>query len=210
LLLLFKKNSRIVFEGDSLTSRRVPPSLDTWPFLRLMRWERTWADDFSEILFATRPDLRLTFHNSAVGGSTILDVLKRFDETVAPYKPHWVLMTIGNNDATCKIPLRTFREKVSDFVRRVRKLSNGRVIFLGGPFKSGSKKRLPYFRALREIAAKNNGLYIDIGSPLLRKSRLLRLQSKAHTIDSDGGHLNNVGNLIVAAAVLSAIGYDWA
>ena len=56
---LLRPGQCIVFDGDSLTSRRMRPSLDTWPYLRLMNWERTYADRVAEWLFCNRPDLRL-------------------------------------------------------------------------------------------------------------------------------------------------------
>ena len=206
---MLERGQKIVFEGDSLTSRRTPPSLDTWPFLRLMGWDRTWADDFSEMLFSFRPDLRLEFHNSAVGGSTIDDVLNRFEKSLAPHKPAWVFMTIGNNDPARKIPLKSFSEKISRFTGQVSKVSGGRVAFLGGTFKTKNDARKPFHDELRRLAPRHGGLYIDIGSALRSRTEELKKAHKLHTIHSDDGHLNRVGNLIVAGTVLRALGFEW-
>ena len=58
--------------------------------------------------------------------------------------------------------------------------------------------------------AEYGGLFVDAGTPLLRKARALFKQSPAHTIYSDGGHFNPVGNLIIAAEVLRALGIELA
>jgi lysophospholipase L1-like esterase len=203
--LLLKRGQMIVFEGDSITSRREPPSLDTWPFLRLMAWERTWADDFSEMLFCLRPDLKLKFRHGAVGGSAIPDVLARFDKFVAPHKPDWVIMTIGANDATRKISLKDFAAGMVELIKRVRKLSGGRVVFLGGKNKG---KCIPYYRVLKRIAKSEGAMYVDIGKPLAAKAKQLKELHALHTIYSDGNHLNRIGSLIVAATALSALGFE--
>ncbi len=47
---------------------------------------------------------------------------------------------------------------------------------------------------------------MNVGTPLQRKARTLYKQSKAHTVYSDGGHFNSVGNVIIAAEALRALG----
>jgi len=214
---LLKPGQSILFDGDSLTSRRRGGSMDTWPFLRMMNWHWTWAEEIERLLFCLRPDLRLSFRNVGIGGQSCRELAERFDTAVVPHKPDWVIMTIGGNDAARRIPPAEFKRTMDTYVSRMRKEWGGRIVFLGS-FKTcpnapeGSKqkyaKRAPYYRAERDIARKHGGLYVDVGTPLQKKARALYKQSTAHTVYSDGGHFNAVGNVIIAAEALRALGVD--
>jgi lysophospholipase L1-like esterase len=216
---LLRPGQTILFDGDSLTNRRRPGSMDTWPFLDMMNWRDTYADEIERLLFCLRPDLRLSFRNVGIGGQSCRELAARFDDHVAPYKPDWIIMTLGGNDSAREIPMAEFREKMGAYVRRAREEWGGRVVFVGG-FKAcpdapeGSEeryaRRAPYYRAERDIARRHGGLYVDAGTPLQRKARALYKQSTAHTIYSDGGHFNSVGSLIIAAEVLHALGVSMA
>jgi lysophospholipase L1-like esterase len=210
-----KAGQSILFDGDSLTSRRRAGSMDTWPLLDLMNWRDSYADEIARLLFCLRPDLRLSFRNVAIGGQSCRELAARFDEHVVPHKPDWVIMTLGGNDAARAIPPAEFKEKMDAYARRALAEWGGRTVFLGG-FRAcpgapeGSDERYaaraPYYRAERDIARRHGGLYVDVGTPLQRKARALYRQSSYHTVYSDGGHFNAVGNLIIAAEALRALG----
>ena len=206
---------RIVFEGDSLTARRVPPSLDNWAYLRLMNWDRTYADRVAEWIFCNRPDLNLTCHNAAVGGSTAGDSLRRYEKFVQPHKPALVIMTIGANDSSQQIPLAEFKKNLTEYCNHLAKNSNGRLLVLGGfkpfPFQPADEEkyanRVKYDQAIQEVLAAQNGIYLDVGTPLFAKAGQLVKLWEGHTVYSDNGHLNAVGNEILATQVLQAIGF---
>jgi lysophospholipase L1-like esterase len=212
---LLKPDQSILFDGDSLTSRRRPGSMDTWPFLDMMNWRDSYADEMARLLFCLRPDLRLSFRNVGIGGQSCRELAARFDEHVAPYKPEWIVMTLGGNDQARAIPIAEFKEKMDGYARRARDGRGGRTVFLGGfrpcplaPEGSEERyaKRAPYYRAERAIARRHGGLYVDVGTPLQKKARALYKQSNTHTVYSDGGHFNSVGNTIIAAEALRALG----
>ena len=190
------------------------PSLDTWPYLRLMNWERTYADRVAEWLFCNRPDLRLTYHNSAIGGSTAAQCLARYEEAVKPHKPAWVIMTIGGNDRARKVPLDEFEKTLIEYCRRLGKDSGGRMMILGGfkpfPFRPDDKPiyamRVKYYQAIRLVIPANNGVFVDAGTPLFKKAQQLVKLWAGHTVYSDQGHFNEVGSEIIAAQVLQALG----
>jgi lysophospholipase L1-like esterase len=197
-----KAGSVIAFEGDSLTNRRMRPTLDTWPYLRLMGWEGNWGDQVAEHLFCWRPELRLKFHNAAVGGSICQDLVERFDQFVAPHRPKLVFVTTGNNDAARKIPLRDFTASATRYCRMVGAIG-GRVAFLGGFLPpQGRDARPRYYSALKGVARAEGGWYLDAGGTLRDTWRELERQWEGHTVYGDGGHFNAVGNLVVTGAVL--------
>lgn len=211
---LLQCGQTILFEGDSLTSRRTLPALDTWPFARLCNWDRTYADDVAEWLFCNRPDLELTFRNNAVSGSNIRGLLGRFSNIVPAVKPSWIILTIGNNDPNQGVPPDEFARDFREYCRRAMELCGARVVFLGWrrPCPSPQdrmekvEKLIPYHEQAQTILSDYDGVFVDIGSPLTEKLALLQRQHALHTIYSDGGHLNAVGSLIVATQVLAALG----
>lgn len=212
---LLKRGQTIVFEGDSLTNRRTPPSLDTWPLLDLFNWRVTWADEFARLLFCLRPDLNLKFHNAGVGGSIMRGMLDRFDKLVAPHKPDWLIITNGGNDSNRKIPMKQYAVECEEYVSKAAKLGAKVAVLTFKPCvgmpaekKSRYNRRFAYYKTLVGIVRKHGGLHIDVGSYLEPKARQLYAQSSFHTIYSDGGHYNAIGSLIIAGAVLKAMGFQ--
>ena len=204
----------IVFDGDSLTSRRTAPNLDTWPYLRLMNWDSSYAERVAEWLFCNRPDLRLSFRHAAIGGSTASQCLAHYETTVKPHKPSWVVMTVSGNDCRLKVPLKTFKATLIEYAQRLKQDSGGHLIILGGfkpfPFldtdKPAFRERTKYFKAIQQVLDAHNGIYVDVGTPLFQKAGQLYDLWNGHTLYSDGRHFNAVGNEIIATHVLQALG----
>jgi lysophospholipase L1-like esterase len=205
----------IVFDGDSLTSRRRGGTMETWPYLRLMNWRRTYYEEVADWLFCIRPDLKLRFLNVGIGGSCCRNLPERLESRVLPARPDWVVMTIGGNDARREIPIREFRRTLTDYAGRVADTCGGKMAFVGGfracpnlPEGLSGKysRRAAYYRVQREIADKTGGLYVDAGRGLQARARMLYRQSPIHTVYSDGGHFNTIGNRIIAAELLDAFG----
>lgn len=213
--LEFRPNQTIVFDGDSLTALRLGGTLDQWPWLRISNSHRSWADTFSELLFAWRPDLNLTFRTAAVGGSSCRELAARFDEVIGTIQPDWVFMTIGGNDATREIPLDEFEGKLRDYCTKVA-VWGGRVVFVYG-FKpcpnarqeniEKSRKRIPYYEVQERLAGQMaNAEAIEVGTAMLRKAELHYQKYPGHSVYSDGTHFSNLGGMIVAGEVLKACG----
>jgi len=212
---LLQPGQTVAFDGDSLTCRRQPPALDTWPFLQLMNWRDTYAEHVSQWLFCVRPELNLTFRNVAVGGSSCRELLDRLDGQLLPLRPDWVILTVGANDQAREIPLEEFGRSMRRYAGAIAEASGGRCLFVGGfqacphaPDHMGARcaEQQPYYRELAAVAAEHDGIYLDAGSELHRKAEVLYEQSSAHTVYSDGCHFNAVGSRIVAAEVLRALG----
>lgn len=204
----------IVFDGDSLTSRRMGPSRDTWPYLRLSNAEREYPEMVDEWLFCNRPDLQISCKVAAVGGSPCAAMLERFASTVAPQKPRVVIFTIGSNDHTLGVPVATFLGQLTDYCRRVQ-LLGGKLLYISGMkpcpnLDEASRQRLDsrqdYYRAGMETVLQLGGHVLDIGDELKAKAEALAELYSGHTVYSDGQHFNAIGNSIIAALVLEKLG----
>lgn len=209
-----KKGQLILFDGDSLTNRRSAARPDTWPFLRLMGWDKPWPDIMAEMLFCWRPELNLSFFNAASGGATCRGLAERFEANVLARKPGWVIASLAGNDARVGVPAEEFRETMASYAGRLVEEAGAEVLFFGlseqgpdYPKADTLAARRAYYGILGEIAAGIDGVhYADIGPALAAKAAALREQSAYHTLYADGGHFNAVGNLIVAGEILRVFG----
>ncbi|MBD3244091.1 MAG: hypothetical protein GF331_26095 [Chitinivibrionales bacterium] len=216
VVLAFEPNQMIVCDGDSMTNRRSAGNPDTWPFLRLMHWDKPWPDMMAEMLFCWRPELNLRFFNAASGGSTCRGMAERFDERVLPREPAWVIASVAGNDTRLGVPHDEYRETMTAYARRVREECGGQVLFFAlsepGPDYPESKAqsmagRRERYAILEQIAAAMDGVYYeDIGPSIAAKARILKEQHELHTIYADDGHLNAVGNLMIAGEMLRVFG----
>lgn len=207
--------STMLFEGDSLTRFAGKPSIDTWAWMRLTGAHYGYPDKVGDWIFCNRPDLNLTLHTGAIGGSILADVLARFPSITQAFKPAIVVMTIGSNDSARAVPLADFRAQAVEYCQRLRDLSGGKVLYLGnmqaahGASPDTAKRReaaRPYYQAMAEVAEAHGGLAVDVGTVLVHKAATLAKLWEGHTIYHDGGHFNQVGNEIVAGVVLRALG----
>lgn len=212
---LLKRGQTILFDGDSLVSRRGRGSRGTWPFLRMSNWHETWAEPVANWLFCNRPDLKLSFFNAAIGGSTAQDMLDRIETAVLPYKPDWILLNVGGNDQARGVSMKEFKATMAEYCRRVAEHSGARCMALSGwkpcphcPEHKAARQagRMRYFKAVKQVIEAAGGIWVDVGTPLQKKARLLYKQHEAHTVYSDGGHYNAVGNQIAAMQALQALG----
>jgi hypothetical protein len=216
MALRFERDQMIVFDGDSLTNRRSTGNPDTWPFLRLMNWDKPWPDMMAEMLFCWRPDLNLKFFNAASGGSTCRGMAERFEVSVLARKPQWTIASVAGNDVRVGVPVSEYREIMTTYARRLTGEVGGQVLFLGlseqGPDCPESKVksiegRRALYAVLSDIAATVKGVhYADIGPAIASKARLLKAQHELHTVYGDNGHFNAIGNLIIAGEVLRVFG----
>jgi lysophospholipase L1-like esterase len=208
--------STILFEGDSLTRFAGKPGIDSWPWSRMTGAASGYPDRVGDWIFCNRPDLRLTCHTGAIGGSVLGDVLERFPTITQAFRPGIVCMTIGSNDASLDVPLATFRAQAEEYCRRLRDLCGGKVLYLGnilpahGASQQAGQRRLaarPHYQVMAEVVDAQAGLAVDLGRVLVSKGAALATLWDGHTVYHDGGsHFNAVGHEIIAGVVLRALG----
>ncbi|MFW6189055.1 MAG: SGNH/GDSL hydrolase family protein [Planctomycetota bacterium] len=208
--LQFEEGQMVIFDGDSLTNRRSAGRPDTWPFLRLMNWDKPWPDIMAEALFCWRPGLRLSFFNAASSGYSCRGLAERLEDNVLARQPDWVIASVAGNDVRIGVPTEEFRSTMTDYAERLTGQAGARVLFWGisehaddYPKADTMPGRRAFYDILADIASGTDGVrYADIGPSLARKARLLRQQSECHTIYGDNGHFNAVGNTIIAGEML--------
>jgi len=205
--------STILFEGDSLTNFRGPPTLDTWAWCRLTGAHYGYPEKVGDWLFCQRPDLHLQVRNGAIGGSIMSEVLGRFEQNVATLKPALVILTIGTNDVARALAPESVGAAMAAYCQRLADLCGGTVIHLGG----GRPAAAPSDPALRDRQAAvsaaiasavraHGGVSLDVMSVLVRQQEVLQRLWSGHSIFHDGTHFNPVGHELMAGIVLRALG----
>lgn len=213
--MLLKPDQTILFEGDSMTQRRMAPTLDDWAFLRLANWHQNFGDLVAEWCLCLLPEWRLTFRNGGVGGSNIRGLLERLPKYQERLKPDWVVVTVGNNDPVQGVTQEEFEAGFDKYCRMIREHSGGRVMFLGGflescptdsPHFEKRQQGKAYHEAAGEIVKRYDGIYVNAGRDIAKKAKALLDLSEYHVIYGDGLHFNALGNHVMAGIVMKALG----
>ena len=193
-LFTTEPRTRIVAFGSSNTDRRITG----------MHWF-DWLD------LGIKQTFGRVHHciNAGVGGDTTEELLKRFDEDVARYAPHAVIVTIGGNDAKPGgLGEATYRANLLALCEKIRALDATAVLqtyyaadteALGdihGP------RFLAFMQVIRDVAAQT-------GTPLVdhhRRWEPLRLQHPDlyQALMLDALHVNALGNAIMGLDLIRA------
>jgi lysophospholipase L1-like esterase len=166
----------------------------------------------SEWLFCNRPELQLRFHITAVGGSALRDVMKRYEPMIKPMRPDWLVLTISANDQAQQVPLKDFAAQADELCGKLTADSGGRVVWVDtGPPPGETEERRAardsYRKAMADAVARHKGITVPVEDVLLRKGAALAESWSGHTIGTGAdGHLNIIGAEIVSTQVLQALG----
>jgi lysophospholipase L1-like esterase len=159
--------------------------------------------DFVELGFKSVNGGCGQFINSGIGGNTTLDLLRRFDNELALYKPHLVIMTIGGNDANPN------RELDADTYRNNLKLLHEKITGLGAELvfqtyygcdleqldPDYTKNLVKYMQTIREVAQESGCHVVD---HFARWEKL-----RVHDVEvyrsmmRDAMHVNPLGNMVM-------------
>ncbi len=201
---------RIVCLGDSITQFGEGPN----GYVGLMR----------AYLAQAYPQNGFEVVNAGVSGNTSNDELGRFDRDVLQKKPDLLTVSVGVNDVwhgfNSKSPqgggpggvaLPVYRANVEKMVTEAQ--ARGIEVVLLSPTVIGEDLNDPrnalatgYLAALRDIARRHKCLFIDMRGPFQTYLDLYR--TTGHTdnlLTGDGVHMNDWGNRLMAATILSAL-----
>lgn len=135
---LFKENTRILFQGDSITDGNRGRTADPNHIL---------GHGYCFIIAAKYgsqyPERKLIFMNRGISGNTVLDLEKRWQKDALDLKPDVLSILIGVNDSGKNVPLEQY-EQVYDKLLAAARTANPNIKFvLGEPFilqKDGHKE----------------------------------------------------------------------
>ena len=170
-------NMTIVAMGDSLIAKS------------------NWVQTFDELLEANYPYADYNTIASAKGGEMARNGYARFDSTVAVHNPQIIIIAYGTNDAG--VGLWNFRDNLEGIVIKSKNLGARVFINLIGPIDWPGKEDYPkYNDEIRQIAARNDAVVIDVLTPLSQNPGGYFV---------DGMHYSSAGASVVAHTVFSYV-----
>ena len=106
------------------------------------------------LLLARYPELGLEVVNRGIGGNTVRDLARRWDEDVIAEQPDWLSVKIGINDVwrtmtgrqAEAVPLEEYRTTYHRLLERTRQETQARLILMGAlrdrpPVTAGGRAR---------------------------------------------------------------------
>ncbi len=135
---LFKENTRILFQGDSITDGNRGRSADPNHIL---------GHGYCFIIAAKYgsqyPERKLVFMNRGISGNTVLDLEKRWPKDTLDLNPDVLSILIGVNDSGKNVPLEQYEQVYDKLLADARTVNPNIKFVMGEPFllpKDGHKE----------------------------------------------------------------------
>ena len=216
-IVMFGKNDRIVFVGDSITDSG--RNYDALP----AGWS-SWGEGYVHLINAfttgVHPEKELMIVNQGISGNRITDLKQRWEKDVMGLSPDWVNIMIGVNDVWRHFDSTFSQEKQVDmdmFEKIYEELivttqSKVKGIILIGAFmveanrQDAMREKLEqYNNVTKKLAEKYNLLYVDIQTVM---DHFTRYQS-SYVLSSDRVHPSTAGHLLIAREWIKSVGLEW-
>jgi len=212
-----QKNCKLVMIGDSITDggRKLPVGEGLFDALG-----HGYVSLVDALLGAVYPNLGIRVVNMGSSGHTVLDLKERWQTDVLDLKPDWLSIMIGINDVWRQFdsPRQTEIHVLPDEYERTldalitRTLPSVPNIVLMTPFylepnlSDPMRRRMDEYGAIvRNLAEKHGTLFVDTQAAF---DAVLADYYPA-TLAWDRVHPNQTGQMVLARALLDAIGFAW-
>lgn len=211
--LNLQDGDRFIFIGDSITHQCL------------------YTQYVENFYFTRFPERRIHFRNAGVSGDKAADVLARFDDDIARFKPTVATVLLGMNDGGYKdfdaATFETYRRDMTTLLDKLDAL--GCRVFLMGPTMfdhrawdirvkqtpeyakgrnvTGYNAVLGYYSGwLRETARQRGYGYIDLWGALNNLTEEGRQEDPEFTLIADAIHPDAPGQLVMAHTMLDTFG----
>lgn len=158
-----------------------------------LRQEAGWVSLLKNQLSKSNPDIKVV--NASVSGETSQGGLSRIDALLVEYKPNWIILELGANDALRGYPLEKTAKNLEKMIEQSH-LSNAKVLLIGNKIPQNYGKRYTdmFFKLYEKIANKYTLAYLPfmLEDVALNKSLM----------QDDGLHPNKDGQPLVLQNIL--------
>jgi lysophospholipase L1-like esterase len=216
--VILQPATHLLFIGDSITD------------CGRSRLNASWASDqdlgdgyvslVHSALTAGYPDYGIRVLNVGVSGNTVRDLRARWDSDVLHLRPTWLSIMIGINDvwqhfdpsseAGSLVSLEEFSRSLDHVILRARPDLTGLVLMT--PYYLETDRDEPmralmdrFGQEVRLAAARHKAVFVDTQAAFDAVLPWLGPDGLA----ADKVHVNQVGHMIIARALLSAVEFDW-
>lgn len=196
-----KTGDRLAFLGDSITAQGAG---SPGGYVRLVIKGLEVAGQKVEMIPA------------GVGGNTSKDMLARLNDSVLKKKPTWMTLSCGVNDVwhgKTGVELEPYKANIRSIVDQAQ--ANGiKVVLLTSTMigedqpNANNQKLIAYNKFLHQLAKEENLPLADLNADMQAAVKERAGKVKGNTLTVDGVHMNAVGNQMMAAGILKAIGFS--
>ena len=174
-------SSTLLVMGDSLSAAHN------------LRPEDGWVSLLKNQFAKSHPDIKVV--NASVSGETTQGGLSRFNQLLTQYKPSWVILELGANDALRGYPLNQTTKNLETMVNQARQ-ANAKVLLIGNQIPQNYGKRYTemFFNLYRDIATQFKLAYV----PFMLDGVALN----KNLMQADGLHPNAKGQRVVLQNIL--------
>jgi lysophospholipase L1-like esterase len=215
--MLVSARSKFLFIGDSITDagRNRPVAEGLFDPLG-----KGYVAQVNALLNAAYPDRPIRVTNTGCSGNTVRDLKARWQTDVLDLKPDWLSIMIGTNDVWRQFDLPLFPEAavspeeyeqtLDALVGATKPQLKGLVLltpfYLEPQQSDAMRARMDeYGRIVLAVAKKHGAIGVDTQAAF---DRALKHQHSS-CLSWDRVHPNSIGHMIIARAVLDAIGFVW-
>jgi acyl-CoA thioesterase-1 len=181
LLANFTSASTLLVMGDSLSAAYN------------LRQESGWVSLLENKLSKPNPEIKIV--NASVSGETSQGGLSRFDQLLSEYKPSWIILELGANDALRGYPLNQTAKNLEKMIEQAHQ-SNAKVLLIGNKIPQNYGKRYTemFFELYEKIANKYKIAYLPFMLEGIALNKTL--------MQDDGLHPNKDGQARVLQNIL--------
>lgn len=215
--MLFEKNDKLVFIGDSITDfdRARPVGEGLFGAIG-----QSYVGIVEGLLAASEPDAHIRVVNMGTGGNTVLDLKERWQTDVLDLHPDWLAVYIGINDVWRQFdsPLQTeqhvspetfeatYRQLIESTLPSLKGLILMTPHFLEPNRQDPMRIRMDQYGAIvKKLAEEYGAVLVDTQQTF---DGFLQYNHPM-VINWDRIHPNVMGHCILARAFLKAVGYQW-
>ena len=204
--MLLKKDDRIIFLGDSLTQRTGLLS-STNPAARYGHpYLGNYVDILAKRLLVHYPQLALQAFNAGVGGIMLPHLLQRLAGYLEDFEPTWAVLFMGQNDAK-KYRAAEFETHLREVLGILRD-AHVSVLQLSTPHPGEEDKNrvlATYDGIVDRLCQEFDHRFVDAKTPFDRVLEYNVGADRPVQLFSDGCHLSELGNQLLADLVFEAI-----
>ena len=215
--MIFERNDRIVFAGDSVTDMGSAKPVGEsdgdelgFGYVRII----------DNMLQAWYPERNIRVSNAGISGNTSRDLLERFERDVISLQPQWVSICIGINDVwrqfdtpampECQVSPKEYEANMAAMIHSSKAIAKGVIVcspyYMEPCREDKMRKRMDiYTEICRELAQKYDCIFVDFQKMYDRYF----FHQHSCFIAWDRVHPNQKGATLMAREILRKCGFDF-